>query len=687
MKLLPATLLFASAVYAQTPVAPTDLSTQSNRGDSNGDYNIRQSFELGYRFASAGGDQDMYRGTVNYTDGLRLLSGSLSIQTLDGHGKWFDQIILNTLGLGNDPYESATLRIEKNKLYRYDMLWRSDAYFEPGLTVSYGEHQMNTVRRLQDHDLTLFPQSWFKVLMGYTRDSQSGPALSTIQLFDSTGNEFPLFSDIRRQQNEYRLGAEVKLAGFRVNVLHGWEDYKEDSTQFLTDTSLGNNLNNATELNLFNSAQPNHGTSPYWRVALFREGKKYWSMNGRFTYVAGRRGFVLDENAVGLNRVGAPTQVQSLAFGDANRPTATGNFTFSIFPTSKITFTNQSSVYNIRMSGSNFFEQVFDGSLLTATVAFNYLGILTIANSSDVQVHLKPWISVHGGYTYSDRRIGSEQMDTLLTNQSAPFPTIHQTNRLNAGTFGVRLRPLKALTVNLDGELGMASKPIYPVSDKNYQALHGRVEYRRKLWRAMASARSDYNNNSSNLTSYASHTRQYGMDASWTPSERFSIDASYSRLHVDSLGGLSYFVGVGPAVAEQSLYVSNIHAATLMARYMIGKRADILVGYSHVQDVGDGRLTAVNCASGIFVGGQCFLGSAPPPLSTSAAAASNAAVALAAAQTFPLRFLAPQAKFSFHITPKIRWNAGYQYYGYREDFSTLQNYRAHTGYTSVSWSF
>jgi hypothetical protein len=57
------------------------------------------------------------------------------------------------------------------------------------------------------------------------------------------------------------------------------------------------------------------------------------------------------------------------------------------------------------------------------------------------------------------------------------------------------------------------------------------------------------------------------------------------------------------------------------------------------------------------------------------------------AQTFPLRFLSPQARFSLRLTPKIRWNVGYQYYGYREQFATDQNYRANTGYSSVSWSF
>ena len=92
---------------------------------------------------------------------------------------------------------------------------------------------MDTVRRLQDHDLTLFPQSAIRFFLGYSRDTQSGPALSTIQLFNSPGDEYPLFTNINSQQNEYRLGGEVRVLGFRLNVLHGWEDFKEDTQQIL----------------------------------------------------------------------------------------------------------------------------------------------------------------------------------------------------------------------------------------------------------------------------------------------------------------------------------------------------------------------------------------------------------------------------------------------------------------------
>ena len=61
--------------------------------------------------------------------------------------------------------------------------------------------------------------------------------------------------------------------------------------------------------------------------------------------------------------------------------------------------------------------------------------------------------------------------------------------------------------------------------------------------------------------------------------------------------------------------------------------------------------------------------------------------ALQAAQTFPLTFHAPLARFSLKLTKNVRWNAGYEYYGYHEQFYAVDNYRAHTGYTSLLWSF
>jgi hypothetical protein len=660
-------LLVAAAAWAQRPVAPTNEPTGNPRGDNMADYNILQSFETGYRWRTVGGNGDMYRSTVNYGDGIRLLSSSLSVQSREGHGGLFDQILLNTQGLGNDPYQSATLRIEKNRLYRYDLMWRSTDYFNPALTISNGEHLMDTTRHTQDHDFTVFPQSNLKLFLGYSRNLQNGPALSTIQLFDARGDEYPLFANIRREQNEFRLGGELRVLGFRLNVLRGWQDFKEDTPTNLTSPEQGNNPSDLNALISFRRNEPYHGTSPYWRVALFREGKRYWAMNGRFTYVAGNRAFVFDELSSGANRIGALVNHQVAVFGDARRPAATGNLTFSLFPTSGITITNQTSVNNIRMVGDSFLSQYDLGTAPSPVIPFTYLGIRTVANSTDINVRLSPWFALYAGYHYSDRHIASIEGQE---NFGSPAPTppdntpIEQSNQLKAGTLGFRIKPVKPLTINLDAEIGRANRPIYPISERDYQAFRARVEYRQKSFRASVYARSDYNTNSISLTSFASQSRQYGVDASWVASEWFSIDAGYAKLHLFTLGGIDYFVAPAQEVkGESSLYVSNIHTANLGMRFSILKRVDLYLGYSHVQDVGDGRATPFGPAR------------------------YTALPAFQAAQTFPLRFESPQARVSLSLSRKVRWNAGYQYYGYNEQFGGIQDYRAHTGYSSISWSF
>ena len=118
--------------------------------------------------------------------------------------------------MGGNPYESVTLKVDKNKLYQYDFSWRKNDYVNPGLTTNGGQGQnlLNTTYNLQDHNLTLFPQSWIRFTLGYSRSSQSGAGLSTVQLYnasgpeDSTGDVFPVFTNVKRVQSDYRLGGE-----------------------------------------------------------------------------------------------------------------------------------------------------------------------------------------------------------------------------------------------------------------------------------------------------------------------------------------------------------------------------------------------------------------------------------------------------------------------------------------------
>ena len=660
LRTLLVTLVLTKAGQAQQTVAPTTEPVGSARGDNWSDYNIVSSFETGYRFRTFGGSFDQYRSTVNFGDGIRLLSSFLTINSRDGHGKFFDEAVLTTQGLGNDPYESATFRLQKNRLYRYDMTWRLNDYYNPGLRTggAQGLHLLDTTYTLQDHDLTLFPQSNIKFFLGYSHGNQNGPALSSIQLFDSTGNEFPLFENVRRVRNEYRLGNEIRLFGVRLNWTHGWEDFKEDST-YQSGPNQGI-VPNSTTLSSFQRQEPYHGTSPYWRVGLFAE-RKFFSANGRFTYTSGERGFVMDETALGTARFGAALDRQIVTAGNARRPVLASDLTLSFFPTSRMTITNHTAVNNVRIDGNSTYAEFDNASQTLTYLAFEFLGIRTIANDTTIDFRAASWLGLFGGYQYSDRQIRSIEQNVFQGNIfNAPS---EQTNLLHSGVFGIRLKPAKPLSIVLNGEIGRANRPLTPIAERNYQVLDARLQYKVKTFLFTASTQANYNTNSVVLSTYASHARNYNAGAAWTPRDWFTLDASYSKLHLNTAGGIAYFANSQFIQGEQSLYISNLHIANVTAHFDLKKRADLLVGYSHTQDTGDGRGTALGPGTG------------------------SALPAFEAAQTFPITFLSPMARLSARITGKIRWNVGYQYYGYNQLFLNGEGYRAHTGYSSVLWSF
>lgn len=662
-----AAILVATCCEAQTQVAPTTEPAGSTRGDDWNDYNFLNSFETGYRFVSITGNTEQYRSDENFQDGVRLLSAFFSINSRDGHGSLFDEIVFTAGGLGGDPYESATLRVQKNRAYEYDLLWRRNDYFNPGLTTDGGDsqHLLNTTYTLQDHNLTLFPQSRIQFSLGYSRNTQGGAGISTVQVFDpsgpfdATGDVFPIFTNVKLEQNDYRLGGQIHWLGITLNVTHGWEDFKDDTPYQLSIFSPGDNPNNSTALTSFSRTEPYHGRSPYWIAALFHNGKA-WNINGRFTYTGGVRAFESSEVALGTNQFGAAANQQILTFGNARRPVATGNLTASAFPTSKLTIVNQTSVYNVRTDGDSAYLQ-FDNATQSANLLyFQYLGIRTVANETDFKYQLRKWLELHGGYEYSNRRIASSQQ-IALSGTPAALPYF-QTNVLNSGNFGFQITPIKGLSIMAEDEVGRSSLPFTPKSDKNYNMLTGRVSYRTRKVELSAMSRGNYNDNSVTVSSFSSHSRVYSGSASWNPQSRFGFDATYSKSHLDTLGGIAFFAESQLFQNQLSYYVSNIHSGTFTARLNL-KRADLYVGYSLVQDTGDGRPTAIST----------IVGPNLPAFQT--------------AQTFPLKFQSPLARLSIRISEKVRWNVGYQYFGYHESFSAGENYLANTGYTSLLWSF
>jgi hypothetical protein len=322
---------------------------------------------------------------------------------------------------------------------------------------------------------------------------------------------------------------------------------------------------------------------------------------------------------------------------------------------------NSTAVYNARTLGDSAFTQFSPGQPVT-TIYYNYLGIRTLANDTVLNYQVSDAVGFFAGYQYSDRLINSVER-TDFTDRPG-----RQTNILNSGNLGIRLRLWQPLTIQFGGEVGRANRPFTPVAPRHYHALNGRIQYRTRTLQVTAVANSDYKNNSVTLSSYSSRARRYSVDGSWTRLSWFSLDAGYSKLHLDTVGGIAYIVasGQGPGTlitGESSLYFSSLHTAYFGVRFAFKNRAELYAGLTRVQDTGDGRNTAAG--SGIGSPREAFQ----------------------LVQTFPLTFQSPTARVSVKINNQLRWNGGYQYYGHRQEFNPNLNYRANTGYTSLSISF
>ena len=163
-------------------------------------------------------------------------------------------------------------------------------------------------------------------------------------------------------------------------------------------------------------------------------------------------------------------------------------------------------------------------------------------------------------------------------------------------------------------------------------------------------------------SAYSSHSRNYSANASWAPRDWFSFDASYMKLHLDTLGGIAYFAGAGRATLQtgNSLY-SQQRACGELRRAVRGGASE----RTYTSDTRSRRIRAMAAR-------RRRPGVTDP----------DWPALFAGVQTFPLSYQSPLARLSVRITPKLRWNLGYQFYNYHEQFQIFgyyQNFHATHG--------
>jgi hypothetical protein len=248
-------LLSVVAVLVFSPASRAQTANQENKGINSGDYNIQGTVDVGYRQDWIGGNLNTYDTFVDLGTGVRLLNYTMNMRSLDHRGIFFDNLAFSNFGYGGDPDNVSRLRIEKNKWYDFSLVFRrhknfwdynllanplnpaplaitnpvssSPAAF-PGIAINTSPAALYLVRRMQDYELTLLPESRVRFRLGYSRDVNEGPSLNS---FHGT-TDILLNQNFEVTTNAYHVGLDFRILPKTTISYDQFLDYNKLDTSY-----------------------------------------------------------------------------------------------------------------------------------------------------------------------------------------------------------------------------------------------------------------------------------------------------------------------------------------------------------------------------------------------------------------------------------------------------------------------
>jgi hypothetical protein len=247
-------------------------------------YSGHGSVDVGGHMVGITGSNAMYDTMVNMQSGPRILGESFEMRALPGSkSTLFDTLSAVGNGFGGDPYNFAKLDFSKGKIYEFSGIFRRDRqYFDydllgnPGIPSGYstpigpstaptGEmawpqvnqspFMYNTVRRMTDTNLTVFPLSKVTFYAGYSKNTFEGPSLSPSGN-SVAGSEVILKEYQRNSSDDFTGGIDWKpIRGTKLTFEEEIDHNKLDSYFTVDPSYLTVQESDGTKVALLDSFQ------------------------------------------------------------------------------------------------------------------------------------------------------------------------------------------------------------------------------------------------------------------------------------------------------------------------------------------------------------------------------------------------------------------------------------------------
>jgi hypothetical protein len=638
---------------------------------------LTSTIEFGPRWRDRDGNEDVYRSHVNLGNGLKLFQSSAELRSPDNTGPLFDRLAVNLNNWGGDPYNTASVRVQKHLWYDFQYWYQKIDYFNfipefanPlfGQGVLLGQHSFDSARRMSNARLELFPDSKaFKVYAAYARNSSFGSGLLTANpSFEGSSDEFVLRRLIKNRVNDYQFGSDFRRWKLNFSFEQGFRTFADD--QGLTQPD-GENIGNDSDPNhifigeqiflaMFGRSYHARGFLPWTQFALSSQPIDRLSFTARLYHSDSNVEYELGQFLTGVvfDRAFFDRVTSALIANEA-RPSkpytvADGTVSFQVMP--KLTVSNTFRGAHFVIAGSTTFAdraETSAGPDEAQRFSTRHIFLNSFMNEVQGTYAVTKNLMARAGHRFTHRRADVHRQTFFTRASFGQTPeregTFTEETTLDTDTvlvgFTYRLR--RTLRLALDYENGGLDSVFTRVDPQDFQRGRFRIQYRpNDKWLLTASALV-FDQTRPNRTlpietevflRNQDRSRSAGFSVSWFPTERLALDVDYTRGHETARIST---VNENP----QPLILYKEDSNVLHAGMDVTFYKDLRAGFGY-------RL--VNSSG-----------------------------------SFPINFRRPYARLSIPLREYLSLNLAYQHYGYNERGRSVQDYRANTLTTSLRLSF
>jgi hypothetical protein len=596
----------------------------------------------------------------------------------------------------------------------------------PTVPLPDSPHTYETRHRMTDLDLTLLPLSTISFRLGYSRNNTTGPSYNSFH----EGTDVSLYQPWNTTMNSYRLGADWKISPRNMVSYDQFLDYYKGDTSWLLGSAVPAQLPGGAgpvELGLpidtvsgFPCSVPTGSTSlidptgtltnlscnayidysrfqrvrtsmPTERVRFHSNGISRLDLTASYAYSSAGTNTPLNEFFNGLVNRSQTRQYTITGPAKARRISNVGDVSANVHISDHFRLAETFYLWDYRIPQNSVFTEtdwnIGTGNCAapTCTILVPISGITptTSVTTNDTSFN-QSWrknqleliwdinkiMGARVGFRYGDRHY-------YRVNDFSSGDIDDVTTREYTALFGFWARPTPAMRFNFDYENANFDNVLFRLSPRKQRRYRGQAGYNPRPWAVLSgSINIVEDSNNDQLTAYQGHNRNYSIEASLAPRERFGVDLAYNYNDYQQNALICFndapptgvtlpFVTTAGACADSNnpllntgYYTNGTHFGSAILMFKPIKRVTTRVGYS---------IVSVNGSTPQFNILQ------PPG-------------------DLQYQYQQPVGNIAVEIVPSVTLNAGWNYYQYGETSSFVgptapRYFHANIGTFSLRYEF